>query len=322
MLKQVRIERVSSIKHLILSDSHDFTTDYVAIELEKRGEKYLRLDRDLLNEYGITWDIDRGTLLVNKSGHEYTIENDSIKSVYYRAPTYLRETFARKIGIEDQVKQSQWMSFYRNLSFFDKAKWMNHPANTFQAENKIFQLKIAKNIGFNIPKTIVANESSHVDDLNDNIIVKSLDTAIFDMGDQEAFVYTTQLSKKSLGNENLSLAPVIIQNNLSPKIDLRVTVVGLDIYAVKILKNGQGVNGDWRLEKTQVKYEPVELPQDICNMCQSLLFALGLNFGAIDLIYSGGQYFFVEVNPTGEWAWLVDSAGFEIYKSICNFLIS
>jgi glutathione synthase/RimK-type ligase-like ATP-grasp enzyme len=36
-----------------------------------------------------------------------------------------------------------------------------------------------------------------------------------------------------------------------------------------------------------------------------LLEALGLNFGAIDLVESKGSYFFIEINPTGEWGWLV-----------------
>ena len=322
MSRQERIEKVSSIKHLILSDSHDFTTDYVTIELEERGLEYLRLDRDLLSKYQVTWDLDSETLLVKKFNREYLIENHTLKSVYYRAPTYLRETFVRRKSIEEQVKQSQWMSFYRNLSCFDKAKWMNSPAKTFQAENKIFQLKVARNIGFNIPKTIIANNASHIADLNESIIVKSIDTAIFDLGDQEGFVYTTPLGRNELVEEDLSLAPVIIQNNLTPKVDFRITVVGNDTYVVKILKNGKGVDGDWRVVKSNVKYEPAEIPATIAEMCKSLMSALGLSFGAIDLIFSENQYYFVEINPTGEWAWLVDAAGINIYKSICDFLIN
>lgn len=47
---------------------------------------------------------------------------------------------------------------------------------------------------------------------------------------------------------------------------------------------------------------------------------LGLSFGGIDLILHNNEYYFVEVNPTGEWAWLVNNAGLEIDISICDYL--
>lgn len=313
---------MNEVKYLILSDAQDFATDYVAIELEERSVDYLRLDRDLLHEYKVAWNIESGALFINKAGTKYQITSESLVSVYYRAPTYLRETFVRRKTVEDQVKQSQWMSFYRNLSFFDKALWMNKPSSTFKAENKILQLKVAKEVGFKIPKTIVSNSSDYIESLGKNLIVKSLDTAIFDFGEQEAFVYTMPLTSEELKQEELSLAPVIIQNNLSPKIDYRVTVVGREIFPVQILKSGKGVDGDWRLEKENVEYIPTELPEKICGMCRALLSILDLNFGAIDLALYDNEYFFIEVNPTGEWAWLVDAAGMKIYKSIANFLIA
>ncbi len=33
--------------------------------------------------------------------------------------------------------------------------------------------------------------------------------------------------------------------------------------------------------------------------------ALGLNFGAIDMILTpAGEYVFLEINPNGQWAWI------------------
>lgn len=29
----------------------------------------------------------------------------------------------------------------------------------------------------------------------------------------------------------------------------------------------------------------------------------------------------IEINPTGEWAWLVEASGFNIQNSICDLLI-
>ena len=92
------------------------------------------------------------------------------------------------------------------------------------------------------------------------------------------------------------------------------------MFAVKILINDEGVVGDWRKEKDNVKFVLAELPIKVSNMCCQIIKKLGLSFGAIDLIYSNNEFYFIEVNPTGEWAWLVDSAGQKIYKAICDYL--
>lgn len=311
---------MNKINYLLLSDSEDFTTDYVSLELEKRRVNYLRLDRDLLSTYNISWDICNQILIIQKGSVEYQIDELSLQGVYYRAPTYLRETFSRNKSIDEQLKQSQWMSFYRNLLCFNKAKWINNPSTTFYAENKMVQLKVAKELGFNIPKTLLANNVDYMDYLPDSLIIKSLDTAIFNLGDTEAFVYTNTVDKAELKEAELSIAPIIIQENLSNKIDYRITVVGDTVFAVKILIENNGVIGDWRKEKDNVKFVPIDLPISIAKMCSNLINELGLSFGAIDLIYKDNEFYFIEVNPTGEWAWLVDSANQKIYEAICDYL--
>ena len=45
----------------------------------------------------------------------------------------------------------------------------------------------------------------------------------------------------------------------------------------------------------------------------------GLNF-TIGVFKYDGEYYFIEVNPTGEWGWLVHTAGFEIQKAIVDAL--
>lgn len=35
---------------------------------------------------------------------------------------------------------------------------------------------------------------------------------------------------------------------------------------------------------------------------------LNLNFGAIDLIQRNEEFFFIEINPTGEWGWITNDS--------------
>ena len=188
-------------------------------------------------------------------------------------------------------------------------------------KNKILQLKHAGNIGFDYPYTFVVKCLADLD-INDdkNYIVKSLDTVLLRNESQEAFVYSNVVKGDDIKKSSLTLAPVIILEYLYPKIDMRVTVVGEKIFSVKIVKGGQGVEGDWRKLKENIDFIKVDLPERVKSNCIRVVKDLGLAFGGIDLILHHNKYYFIEVNPTGEWAWLKNAAGLEIDKAICDYL--
>ena len=306
------------ITTLVVSNEHDYTTDLVCIELQKRDKKYFRLNRDAFSKLRVDFNINRGVLRIHTREDEIVIDS-SLQSVYFRAPTYLRETFMKRFSTEEQLYNSQWMAFLRNLTFFEDAKWMNNPNDTYKAENKLFQLKAAAELGFRIPDTWVGN-SDQVQFPNKSIAIKSLDTAIFTVDDREAFFYTNILTPQELSGYTIDLCPVVIQQNLTPKIDYRVTVICETIFAVKILLNDVGIEGDWRKHKETLSYVSCDLPSEVKMKCFALMERLNLRFAGIDLAFSDDDFFFIEINPTGEWAWLVDSAGQDIHNAISGAL--
>lgn len=314
---------MNRVQVLIISNTLDFGTDYICVELEKRDIEYFRINRDYFKEYHINFNVTKSEMILIYQDEEYLISRDLLKTIYYRAPIYLRDNYQPNLSPEEQLYRSQWTAFIRNLAVFDNVLWVNNPVATFEAENKILQLKIAKDIGFLCPHTIITNN------LNNNIlfedtkfIVKSLDTGIFRIGDNEGFIYSNVVNGKKLNNANLDSLPIMLQNYIYPKRDLRVTVVGNDIFSVKILKDNMGIDGDWRLQKDNILFEPIQLPSSIEKKCLVLLNRLKLKYGAIDLILSEGKYYFIEINPTGEWAWLVEQANLNIHKSITNLLLA
>ncbi|MDZ4063075.1 MAG: RimK-like protein, partial [Coriobacteriia bacterium] len=128
----------------------------------------------------------------------------------------------------------------------------------------------------------------------------------------EMFGFTTFTDSSELSGPEWRTAPSMVQWAVPDKTDLRVTVLGERVFAVEILVDGHGVNDDWRLHKKQTAFVPHELPTLVASQCVEIVAALGLRFGAVDLALTGGDYYFLEINPTGEWAWLVDAAGLPI----------
>ena len=305
------------VDYLVIANKNDFTSDFICIRLDELKKRYLRINRDEFQSYKIMWNINSGNLSIIIDDNKYTI-NDKLKAVYYRAPVYIR--YYSKTTKEEQLYKSQWMAFIKNLMYFDQALWMNNPSLTYRAENKMLQLKYAKNTGFNIPMTKVINSTDNELDDDKKYVIKSIDTLLLRYDDKEAFLYTNILTGKEINSSQLSLAPVVVQEFLNPKIDLRVTVIKDEVYTTQILKNKEGTYGDWRKEKDDVKFIQYNLPQDIEEKCISLVNKLGLIYGGIDLAIVNDKYYFIEINPTGEWAWLVENPGFKIDEKIVNVL--
>ncbi len=294
-----------SFEVLLLTSKYDFSADMVALRLGELGSDYLRINREELTDYRFSINPIKPLLSVARNGKQLGT-SELLKAVWFRQPVFLRNTPPTPLRAEDQLARSQWTAFLRALSVFDEARWMNWPQATYLAESKPYQLLKAACCGFQVPTTCVGNDSNRFrQDLVNPVIVKSLDTILIREGSDSIFTYTTECDINELTDESVASAPLIVQQCIEPKIDCRVTVIGDLMWAVRILENGESVNGDWRkVPKERLQYIDFELPSDVKESCRRLMENLGLSFGAIDLLEVEGGFVFLEINPTGEWGWL------------------
>lgn len=310
---------MNNVQCLIISTTIDYSTDLICYGLEKENCQYLRINRDRFSNYFIEYDLENDSLIINIEGSKYKISKE-LKSVYFRAPVFLRAI--KNYTLEEQLYRSQWSAFIRNLIIFYDAKWINHPVNTYRAENKLYQLKLAKQAGLYVPETYVGNSVPKNLCKERKYIIKSLDTALFYDKGQEMFTYTTVVSGRELLSSEIQYAPIIIQECLEDKLDIRVTIVDNEIFSVSITEEGRKIRGDWRkTDKLKLRYTPISLPDTVERNIIKLMNDLGLSFGGVDLIFANNEYYFIEVNPTGEWGWLKTVAKLPIDNAIVKSLI-
>lgn len=315
------MERLIEPEVLLLSNRIDYTTDHISFRLHEMGVPYLRLNRDQFTEMRLELIPDAPVLNGKSTSLRFHVHGDRLRSVYFRAPVFLRDNYQPGLSADEQFARSQWAAFIRSLTVFDTAFWLNHPEATYQAEVKPFQLRIAKSVGFKIPNTVVTNSATPDGVKHRWLATKVLDTTVLRIGEREGFIYTQIVERDELASGDLSAAPVIVQQAMIPKVDLRVTVVGDEVFPVKIIdSDGDGIADDWRLNKDGLQYVPVELPVKVRSQCVDLIRQLRLTFGGIDLIVHNDEYYFIEVNPTGEWAWLLSHTDYPIDTSIAALL--
>jgi len=309
---------------LILSNTLDFAIDYIVAELRRRQAPYVRLNLDALAEDEVSLDPLTPRLEVRQSdGTAHNIT--SPRAILYRAPTHLRESSGHRYSPEELLTRHQWTAFARSLMVFRHTRWMNDPGNTFRAENKPFQLAIAKQLGLEVPDTRVTNtlpEFATNSPPCERWAIKSLDSFLLRINEKDAFLYTQCVTTEELSRESLKALPFMMQYWLEPKTDIRATVIGERCLSASVDSSKGRINGDWRLEKDHACFSAISLPSEVESKCVSLTKELGLVFAAIDLAVVGNQWYFLEANPTGEWSWLIDSAGLRIDRAIVDELLT
>ncbi len=318
---------------LVLTNSEDGNhTDVVIKKLEETNQNVFRFDSDRFASGEIIIDFEANN---KKCGfvlrsHNQIINSQNIKSVWYRRPNHFNlqiKDFIQRRYVEDEMKNllaGLWM-------MLPDVFWLSNPKSLEQARKKIFQLKLARELGFLIPETIVTNNPSYVRKFfkthNAKIIFKAVYHEFLNYGDRALNIPTTLITERHLESENLNLIrkmPALFQRFIEKEYELRVTIVEDKIFAIRIDSQINPLTVvDWRhpeyidkLSYTKVKFSP-----EISYRCQQMLNQLGLAFGAFDFVMSkDGKLYFLEVNPNGQWYWLEDLAGVLISNAITNTL--
>ncbi|MFT3845303.1 MAG: hypothetical protein QM725_09635 [Lacibacter sp.] len=301
---------------LIVTHKTDFTADFVINKLNQRNIAYKRLNcEDILSEpFTVKFD----------QTHQYSIlEENNFTSVWFRRtklPELTDVTEEDGLYILNEID-----SFLKNIFSTLPTKWLSKPSSVYQAENKLLQLKIAQEIGFLIPKTIVTNSKSELkkfyEENNKDIIVKPLSQTRIQQKENLSFIFTNKVPDKLINEiDDYVLTPCIFQENVLKSYEIRVTIVGNKLFAASVnSQSDEETKIDWRRKK--LKFNEIKLPSDLESLCFRLLNKLNLEFGAIDLIKTAeGQYIFLEINPNGQWAWIEMQTGQNISNAIIDFL--
>lgn len=216
------------------------------------------------------------------------------------------------------------------VGFFPNAPWINDYWLMQKYSVKSNQILIAKKLGLKIPETAITNDSSVIKSMAERhkeIIVKPLVYSGFARNGSQFGCFTNILSAneiRNLSNEQLSYAPAIFQQRITKFQELRITIIGDEVFACEIkTKDGTEENIDWRIESVEeLPHEMVEIPLDIADQLRKLLKMMGLNFGAIDMIKDDvGDYYFIEINPNGQYFWMELLTGAPMTEAMVSLIL-
>lgn len=207
---------------------------------------------------------------------------------------------------------------------------LNPLPTVHRASNKQLQLRVAREVGLQIPDTLITNDPDAVRrfaaEHEAGVVCKMMISfAVYDEEGTENVVFTNVLSDEDLEHlEELALSPMTFQEKVDKSVELRVTVVGRKVFSASIDSQASDrALHDWRRDGAALleRWQEHELPGDVEERLLALCDRLGLQYGAADFILTPeGRCVFLEINPAGEWFWLEKRPGFPLSAEIAAVL--
>lgn len=315
---------------LIVTNEFDPTSDYVIEELNRRGASFERLNtEDFPMKVRCTIDINSSVLTGNIDlGSDRNMSLSDIDSVYYRRPKRFEIDPQLSFGEAREFALSESRAAIGGLWMALPCLWVNHPHRIRAAEFKIYQLRIAAELGFRTPRTLITNDPEEIRDFYEahdrNVVAKPLRSGMIQYDDEALLIYTTPLRDDHLDLvEAVKYAPCLFQEYIPKKVEIRATVVGSRVFAAEIhSQSSERTKDDWRrYDLDNTPHVPRALPAQIDEQCVNMVRRLGLNFGAIDLIITpDDEYVFLEINPNGQWGWIEELTNLPICSAIADLL--
>lgn len=299
-------------KILIITSSYDTTVDYLIDKFRENAE-FFRFNTDLLYDYNIGITEKNGWNIKNE---HWEIVQRQIDAIYFRKPSYPNiSNYDLKYH---KMMQKDILTFIQGVAEVFNGRCLSKPSILNRADNKMYQLSLAYEVGFNIPQTMISNSSDFAFDFCSQVksIVKPLSMGkVYSEG--KVGIIQTNLVDHSCNFNGLEVSPSYFQEYVEKDFEVRVTIIDNNVFAVKIETTNKV---DWRKFDSKNTYSIISLPDEICAKCLFMLDRLNLKFGAFDFIVNKNKYYFLEVNANGQWYWLEEALNLNISDCIFNYL--
>lgn len=193
------------------------------------------------------------------------------------------------------------------------AFWLDPPHLALRAQSKALQLALAREVGLEVPATLETNDPglarAFLARYPGGVITKMYND--FRLGD--GTVYTNTLGPQDLDAlDDLAACPTVLQERVPKARELRVVVVGEQVFAAALESPTlPGAGEDWRRvgAQTLADWRPYTLPEEVRAAMLRLHDRLGTNYGSADLIVTPeGRHVLLENNVNGESFWLYEMA--------------
>lgn len=326
---------------LIISAPFDQSTNFVMDWINYFGHRSIRVNGNDFFKEEITFSQElsnnNNRTVINSSGLK--IDSKYIYSVWFRKDcTFRIESNVEEI--KDLTQKNETLLHLKSeysrgkRTFFScLSQKKNLGSRIVSQPSKIDMLLNAKEVGIDIPDTIITNKKKHLEMFlleHDRVITKPIgEIATFSrkIQNKETYgtLYTELIDSDSLPEIPHNFFPSLFQEALDKEIEIRTFYLNGKCYSMAIFSQlDKQTNIDFRMynKEKNNRCVPYKLSDLIEKKIYNLMALLDLKTGSVDLIKTkDGRTVFLEVNPWGQYGMTSHPCNYFLDEQLAKYLI-
>lgn len=306
----------------IVSNDEDLHAAHVRRHLDQAGGEYVVIDTSTLPTQVALTTTELPGRGWQGSWQSGTVDHElsEVHAMWWRRP----QPFVLDEAITDAhdrgFARGECAAMVAGLWQCLDAEWVNDPDRDEAASRKMWQLRVASELGLRVPRTCMTNSPERalafIDSEPGPVVFKSFSAT------EVTWRETRMVRDQDRGLfDRVRLAPVIFQECIPGGFDIRVTMVGDRVFPAEIRAGESAYDLDFRVDTEHAPIAVHALPRSVEDRLRFMMRRLGLRYGAVDLRRSpDGDYVFLEINPAGQWLFIELATGQAISAALAELL--
>ena len=298
---------------LIISDNNERTTTEVIRWLVSMKKTFIRIHEDEILEI----KAHQNRFFLESKRNKFFL--DEINSVWYRRGNInFKRLLYKNISINLSMNETQyWLRNYV-INNLESKKHINKQSNS--DVNKLLVLEKAKEVGLDVPDYFLATNDDNVQ--FEKTIIKTINgNAMIDDIEKNAdgIMYTAIVCKK----EEEDFFITFFQEKIEKDYEIRSFYLNGDFFSMAIFsQNDEKTKTDFRKYNHEKPNRTVRfnLPKAVEEKAHNLMQKLDLNSVSIDFMKSGDKFYFLEINPVGQFGFVSTYCNYILDNKIANYL--
>lgn len=200
--------------------------------------------------------------------------------------------------------------------------------NEFET-NKLYALLEAERQGLKTPETLITGSKEKLMEFytkydgNNGIICKRIIDQYYYRSEDYTYNFnsTFLIDYKILNDIPNEFAFSLFQERILAEFEIRVIYIEGNFYAMSVHVFDKSVDYRKNLASTRsFRTIPFNLPKNIQVKLKNVFTSLNINYGSADLMYCDGEFYFLEINPSGQISFVNEACNFYLEEEISKML--
>ncbi|MET9260524.1 MvdC/MvdD family ATP grasp protein [Amycolatopsis sp. NPDC004079] len=311
---------------LVLARDFDPTADAVVTALADRGVPVFRTDLAAFPSrlrMNARLRSGRWTGRLWNDHHEVRLED--VRSIWNRGPRTYHFDDALPPALREFCYREAKLGVGGVLAALD-ALYANHPNRCADAIFKPYQWKIAAECGLAVADTAITNDVDaarwFIGDRPRDSITKALGPTGIIVDGEARVSHTRPLSDEDLADlDAVAMTATTVQRWVPKAFEVRLTVVGAELFGVAIHADSEDARIDWRSDPAALRHELIDVPGPVAEGVARYMRRTSLAYAGFDFaVTPSGRWTMLEANTGPQVGWLQAATGAPITDALADLL--